>query len=174
MIVISFGISTANTLLIHHQGIRDLIISAKFNYIPLFIFIISAGISLLLNERQHQSIIHTAIRTIQWVLIFSVFWYVILHTIPNILDWIGFAQPGMSIERQAGTPPPSLWLTDFYSGYVRNQGPFSGPLSLGFYLAIIRPFFYAFALHQKKWSDTRGRWVLYSLIVLSTFSRAAR
>lgn len=80
----------------------------------------------------------------------------------------------MSIERQAGTPPPSLWLTDFYSGYVRNQGPFSGPLSLGFYLAIIRPFFYAFALHQKKWSDTRGRWVLYSLIVLSTFSRAAR
>lgn len=174
LIICSGSISLFNSLIIHGQSIQEFIISAKFNYIPLLIFIVWAGSSYLINKEQTESIISTVITTIKRVLIFSLFWYGILHTIPNVLDWIGFAQPGMSIEWSAGTPPPSLYLTDFYSGYVRNQGPFGGPLSLWFYVVAMRRFFYAFQLHKKKLSDTRGRWLLYIMIVISTYSRAAR
>lgn len=173
-IIISIIISLATTIWIHNQNIIEFAISAKFNYIPLIIFVVGIWASYLLTQEQNQSIISTAILTIKWVLIFSLFRYGILHTIPNILDRIGFSQPGLSIERTAGTPPPSLWLTEFYTWYVRNQWPFWWPLSLGFYLAAMRPLFYGLVLHQKKLSDTRGRRLLYIGIIISTYSRAAR
>lgn len=173
-IIVSILISLVNSLWIHQQSIIDFVVSAKFNYIPLIIFVVGVAASHFLTKEQNQSIIKTAILTIKWVLIFSLFRYGILHTIPNILDRIGFSQPGMSIERVAGTPPPSLYLTEFYTGYVRNQWPFGWPLSLGFYLVALWPLFFAFQLYKKKLSDVWGRWLLYIGIVLSTYSRAAR
>lgn len=173
-IILSIIISVWNSLGIHGQSIIDFAVSAKFNYIPLIIFIVGLSASYLITQEQNKSVINTALTTIKWVLIFSLFRYGVLHTIPNILDWIGFSQPGLSIEWTAGTPPPSLWLTEFYTGYVRNQWPFGGPLSLGFYLAAMRPLFYGLVLHKKNISDTRGRRILYIGIVLSTYSRAAR
>lgn len=174
IIVTSLVVSLGNSIFIHSQSVIDFAVSAKFNYIPLIIFIVGLWASYLISEEQNKSIISTALTTIKWVLIFSLLRYGILHTIPNALDRIGFSQPGMSIERTAGTPPPSLRLTEFYSGYVRNQWPFGWPLSLGFYLAAMRPLFYGLVLHKKKLSDTRGRRLLYVGIVLSTYSRAAR
>ncbi len=173
-ILLSLGISLITSLGIHHQWITTFIASAKFNHIPLIIFIVGAWASYLLTKEQLQSLFSTILTTIKRVLIFSLFRYGILHTIPNILDWIWFSQPGMSIEWTADTPPPSLWLTEFYTGYVRNQWPFGWPLSLGFYLVALRPFFYAFQLYKRKFSDVWGRWLLYIGIVLSTYSRAAR
>ena len=174
VLILSVLMSLGNSLFIHGQSFIDFAVSAKFNYIPLIIFIVGLGASYLITEEQNKSIINTALMTIKWVLIFSILRYGILHTIPNILDRIGFSQPGLSIERTAGTPPPSLWLTEFYTGYVRNQWPFGWPLSLGFYLAAMRPLFYGLVLHKKNLSDTRGRRLLYIGIVLSTYSRAAR
>ena len=173
-IIISIGISLVNSLWIHHQSLIEFAVSAKFNYIPLIIFIVGVGVSHLLTKQQNESLINTALLTIKWVLIFSLFRYGILHTIPNILDRIGFSQPGMSIERTAWTPPPSLYLTEFYSGYIRNQWPFGWPLSLWFYLVALWPLFYAFQLYKKKFSDVWWRWVLYLGIVISTYSRAAQ
>ena len=173
-IVVSIFISLSNTLWIHHQSIVDFVVSAKFNFIPLIIFVVGVATSHLLTKEQNKSLLATALLTIKRVIIFSLFRYAILHTIPNILDRIGFSQPGMSIERIAWTPPPSLYLTEFYTGYVRNQWPFGGPLSLGFYLVALWPFFFAFQLYKKKMSDVWGRWLLYIGVVLSTYSRAAR
>lgn len=87
-VIISLGISLANSLGIHHQGIGSFIASAKFNYIPLIIFIVGAGASYLLTREQLESIFSTLLSTIKRVLIFSLFRYGILHTIPNVLDWI--------------------------------------------------------------------------------------
>lgn len=173
-IIISLIISLSNSIVIHGQSIIDFAVSAKFNYIPLIIFIVWLWASYIISEEHNKSLISTALTTIKWVLIFSLLRYGILHTIPNVLDRIGFSQPGMSIERTAGTPPPSLWLTEFYSGYVRNQWPFGWPLSLGFYLAAMRPLFYGLVLYKKNFSDIRGWWLLYIGIVISTYSRAAR
>lgn len=173
IILISMVISLCTSLFIHNQWIKDFIVSAKYNYTPLIIFLVGVCSSYLLNKEQNSSILTTAITTIKRVLVFSLFRYGLLHTIPNILDRIGFAQPGTSIERVVWNPPPSLWLTEFYTGYVRNQWPFSGPLSLWFYLAAMRPFFFAFVLYKKRLSDTRWWWLIYISIVMSSYSRAA-
>jgi hypothetical protein len=172
--IISFVISGINSIYIHDQDILTFLISAKFNYIPLIILSCWLLISQILTDDQYHSIIKMIVTSIKYVLIFSIIRYCIIHTIPNILDRIGFAQPGDSIEWTANTPPPSLYLTEFYSWYVRNQWPFWWPLSLGFYLAILWPLFFAEVLYQKKLSDTRWRRLLYISMVLSTYSRAAR
>ncbi len=172
--ILSILISVATTLFIHDQNIISFIVSAKFNYTPLIVFIVGFWASLLLTKEQNMSIIKTTITTIKRVLIFSLFRYGILNTIPNVLDRIWYAQPWTSIERIIGTPPPSLWLTEFYSGFIRNQWPFSWPLSLWFYLTILWPLFFAFVLYKKKFSDTRWRWLLYLTMVLTTYSRAAQ
>lgn len=174
MIIISFMISLLISLGIHNQSIVTFLISAKFNYIPLIILCVWIIIGTIREDHHQTKVIKTIITTMKYVLIFSLIRYCILHTIPNVLDWIGFSQPGMSIERTANTPPPSLYLTDFYSGYVRNQWPFWWPLSLGFYLVALRPLFFAKVLYKKKFSDVRGRWLLYVSIVISTYSRATR
>lgn len=171
--IISFMISMLNSLIIHDQSIITFLVSAKFNYIPIIILCSGLLISQLITKEQNQNILDMIITTIKYVLIFSLVWYIILHTIPNILDRIGFAQPGDSIEWTANTPPPSLYLTEFYSWYVRNQGPFWWPLSLWFYLIALWPLFFAKVLYQKNISDTRPRWLLYISIVISTYSRAA-
>lgn len=173
-IMISFVISLLISVIIHNQSIVTFLISAKFNYIPLIILCVGILIGNIIEHEQKTKILDTIITTIKYVLIFSLIRYGILHTIPNILDWIWFSQPGMSIERTAWTPPPSLYLTDFYSGYVRNQWPFWWPLSLWFYLVSLRPLFFTKVLYKKKFSDVRGRWLLYISMVISTYSRATR
>lgn len=173
IIIGSMIISLWNSIVIHNQNIMTFLVSAKFNYIPLIILCCGLFISQIINKEQYETILNIIITTIKYVLVFSLLWYGILHTIPNILDRIGFAQPGDSIERAANTPPPSLYLTEFYSWYVRNQWPFWWPLSLWFYLIWLWPLFFAKVLYQKKLSDTRWRRILYISIVLSTYSRAA-
>lgn len=173
VIIISFIISMTNSLLIHHQSIITFLVSAKFNYIPLIIFCCWLLVSQILQKEQHETVLDTIVKTIKYVLVFSLIWYGILHTIPNILDRIGFAQPGDSIEWTANTPPPSLYLTEFYSWYVRNQWPFWWPLSLWFYLIGLWPLFFTKVLYKQKLSDTRWRRILYISIVMSTYSRAA-
>ncbi len=169
----SFMISLLNSTIIHNQSLITFIISAKFNYIPLIILSFWLLISQIITSEKYNQIINTIITTIKYVLIFSLLRYCIIHTIPNILDRIGFAQPGDSIERTTNSPPPSLYLTEFYSWYVRNQWPFWWPLSLWFYLVAFWPLFFAKLLYKKKLSDTRWRRLLYISIVFSTYSRAA-
>lgn len=173
IIIGSFIISLLNSVIIHDQSIVTFLVSAKFNYIPLIILSCGLLISQILTFEQYNKIIIIIITTIKYVLIFSVIWYCIIHTIPNILDRIGFAQPGDSIERTTNSPPPSLYLTEFYSWYVRNQWPFWWPLSLWFYLIAFWPLFFAKLLYKKNLSDTRWRRLLYISMVLSTYSRAA-
>ena len=173
IIIGSFVISLLNSIIIHDQSIVTFLVSAKFNYIPLIILSCGLLVSQIITSEQYKKIITIIITTIKYVLIFSIIWYAILHTIPNILDRIGFAQPGDSIERTTNTPPPSLYLTEFYSWYVRNQWPFWWPLSLGFYLIWLWPLFFAKVLYKKKLSDTRWRRLLYISMVVSTYSRAA-
>ena len=115
IIVASGIISLINSVIIHEQSILTFLISAKFNYIPLGILVAGLLISQILSQEQYDIIIKVIVKTIKYVLIFSLIRYCILHTIPNILDRIGFAQPGDSIEWTSNTPPPSLYLTDFYS-----------------------------------------------------------
>lgn len=114
-IILSFTISFLNSTIIHNQSIITFLVSAKFNYIPLIILSSGLLFSQFINQDQYNKIINYIIITIKYVLVFSLLRYVIIHTIPNILDWIGFAQPGDSIEWTANTPPPSLYLTEFYS-----------------------------------------------------------
>lgn len=173
-IIISLLVSLLISIIVHNQSIITFLISAKFNYIPLIILCVGILIGNIIENDQKAKILDTIITTIKYVLIFSLIRYGILHTIPNILDWIWFSQPGMSIERTAWTPPPSLYLTDFYSGYVRNQWPFWWPLSLWFYLVSLRPLFFTKVFYKKNFSDTRGRWLLYISMVISTYSRATR
>lgn len=173
-IIIWFIISLGNSLLIHHQSIVTFIMSAKFTYFPLIIFAVAYLIGFFLQENQKDEILSYIVKVIKITLIFWAVRYIILNTIPNWLDWIWYAQPWSSIEWTANTPPPSLWLTNFYSGFVRNQGPFWWPLSFGFYLACLRPLFYIKVLYKKKFNLTRWRRLLYISMIISTFSRAAR
>ncbi len=167
-IVISFIISIG----IHQQSIMTFALSAKFNYFPIIILIVWWLASSLMTEKDRSDTIDYIITIVKYVIIFSVCRYALLHTFPNILDRIGYAQPGVSIERTANTPPPSLWLTNFYDGFVRNQWPFSWPLSLGFYMICLFPLFYVKVLYKQKFSHVRYRRVLYGFTTISTFSRA--
>lgn len=172
-VVLSIIISSANSIIIHHQWIKAILVSAKYNYTPLLVFLAWYAIIPLLTKSQYDKIVRTFIWTIKFVLIFSLFWYAILHTIPNGLSFLGYAKPALTVEWVAGMRPPSLYLTEFFTWFVRNQWPFWGPLSLGFYLAALRPFFYVLILYKKKWPDVRWWWILYIGMVASTFSRAA-
>ena len=172
-IILSFTISFLNSIIIHNQSVITFLVSAKFNYIPLIILSSGLLFSQFINQNQYNKIINYVIMTIKYVLAFSLLRYIIIHTIPNILDWIGFAQPGDSIEWTANTPPPSLYLTEFYSWYVRNQWPFWWPLSLWFYLVVLWPLFFAKVLYKKDISKVWWRRLLYISIVISTYSRAA-
>lgn len=172
--IISILISFATSLIIHHQSVVTFALSAKFNYFPIIILIVGWLVALHTTTQERDRSMDYIILIIKYVIIFSVLRYCFLHMFPNWLDWIGYSQPGQSIEWTANTPPPSLWLTEFYTGYVRNQWPFGGPLSLGFYMVCFFPLFYSKVLYKKKFADVWHRWLLYSFTTISTFSRAAR
>ena len=172
LIIISMILWLLTSMIIHGQSIMTFALSAKFNYFPLIILIVGWLVGSIIGQKDRDTVIDYVIIVIKYVMIFSLIRYLLLHTFPNVLDRIGYSQPGMSIEWTANTPPPSLRLTNFYDGFIRNQWPFGWPLSLWFYMVCLFPLFYSKVLYKQKISQVWHRRALYAFTTISTFSRA--
>jgi len=70
--------------------------------------------------------------------------------------------------------PPAVYYTQYNEWFVRNQFVFERPISLWFFLLVFWPLFFVTILYKKWPKSWIFWWWLYGLILLSTFSRAAR
>jgi hypothetical protein len=119
-----------------------------------------------------------------WVSWIGIGWYMWLHTFPNTMDWLGYAQPYDALGWHTDSPPPSLYLTQGDIGAIRNQAMFHGPLGLAFYLLALWPLFVA--LTRRKYAEIKAikhtredilfivlPVLVYILLLRSSISRAA-
>ncbi len=146
------------------------ILSLRYSILWFIIFFAFAGISrIFFDENTHIEKRYSKI--IKWLLWWSITWWLIIYFIPRLLEFAGYNQ--YNYEGDLGIAPPAVYHSQYNQWYARNQFLFERPISRWFFLVAFWPLFFALAIKQRWWKKTLTRWWLYSLAILSTFSRAA-
>jgi len=158
-------------LLIVNTSWAAIIYSLKYSIIWFMIFILFALISWRFFD-EHTDLEKRYSKIIKRLLIGSIFWWLIIYFIPRLLEFVGYNQ--YNYEWKIWIAPPSVYYSQYNTGYARNQFLFERPISRGFFLVALWPLFFAIAI-KHRWRKKVLIWGgLYSLAILSTFSRAAR
>lgn len=174
--ILRFGITALVMLIIsviiNQSGISITVMSLRYSMIGFAIFIIFFAFSYLFFWTREINIVKRYARVIKTLLVASLCRRWIIWLIPNLLWHFGYNQ--FNYEWDIGIAPPAAYYTQFDSGYVRNQFIFERPISRGFFLIAFRPLFFLICIKQKPRHEKALRGWMYGLILLSTFSRAAR
>lgn len=161
-------------LLVTHVPFSSTVISLRYSITGFIIFIGFALISSKYFPKtnlEHTNIEVRYIKIIKWMLIGSLFWWLIIYLMPRLLEFAGYNKS--SFEWDMWIAPPAVYYSQYSDGYVRNQFLFERPINRGFFLVALRPLFFALAL-KKRGAQRIFIWgSLYALAVLSTYSRAA-
>lgn len=160
------------SLLINQTSIGIYIMSIKYSMIGFLIFILFFSIHFLLKKEQEDDMIHRYGKLIKRILVFGLIRRGIIRLMPNILSHVGYNQ--YNYEWAVGISPPAAYYTQYNEWYTRNQFLFERPISFGFFLIAFWPIFFMLYIRKRWWKNALLWGWLFGLIVLSTFSRAAR
>jgi len=168
-LIVSIGLIS---LCITGTGINAFILSIRYSMIGFFIFILFFVLKFIEQGEQGMDMIKRYNNIIKKILIGALIRRWIIRLMPNLLDHFGYNQ--YNVEGAIGIAPPAAYYTQYNEGYVRNQFLFERPISLWFFLIVFRPLFFIFVIKNRGRKNALWRGGLFGLIVLSTFSRAAR
>ena len=162
------------SLFITDVSIGTTIISLRYSITGFIIFVAFALVSFKYFPKANLEDSHIETRytkVIKWLLVGSIFWWIIIYFVPRLLEFAGYNKT--NYEGDIWISPPAVYYSQYNEGYVRNQFLFERPISRGFFLVALWPLFFALALKKRK-PGTIILWgSLYALAILSTFSRAA-
>ncbi|MCF7834869.1 O-antigen ligase family protein [Candidatus Gracilibacteria bacterium] len=170
--LITFIITLIVSIIIKKVGIGNYILSAKYNLIGFFIFILSFLLSRIFLKVEDMKIIYWYNRLFKIALVGAIAWRAMVWLIPNFLKFFGYNQ--YNYEGTIGIQPPAAYYTMINHGFVRNQFLFERPINFGFFLIALWPLFYLVVLKGKSKRKMILPWsIVYGLAVFSTLSRAA-
>jgi hypothetical protein len=106
-----------------------------------------------------------------WVLIAALIWFLVIKTDPYLLQKLWY--DATICEAVIGQAPPATYRTDLCFGTVRNQFVFERPTTFWFRLIAWRPLFVLLWLRPRKLEDILHRWILFAIVLLTTFARSA-
>lgn len=159
------------SLLINKVWISNYILSAKYNLIGFFIFILSFIIARLFLNVEDLKIVNRYNKLFKVALVGAFFWWIMVWLMPNFLKFFGYNW--LNYEWTIWEAPPAAYYTMINQWAVRNQFLFERPISFGFFLVALWPVFFMGVL-KWKWKKQVWWWsIFYGIIVLSTLSRAA-
>ena len=165
-ILVSFVISLFNS------SISNFVLSIRYSMFWYFIFILFYVISYLFFNLKSEKIAERYSKIMKRVLWCALIRWAIIRLCPAFIELFGYNR--WNYEWKVWEQPPVAYYTQYNDWYVRNQFLFERPISLWFFLVAFWPLFFMLVLY-KKWMKNRIiRWWLYWIILLSTFSRAAR
>ncbi len=161
---------------VYHGSVSVRLLSVKYDFFPLFVVLSGVGISFLISEHSRLILFDWFVRVLKIVLVVSLVWYVWLYFFPHILSLFGYSLDAYQWEY--GFAPPLHYLQHIWSGTIRNQGLFGGPVSWWFFLTAFWPFYLRSLLWKWRISNNkiffRRFWVvLYLLNVWLCYSRGA-
>ncbi len=160
-----------NWLLISKVWLSATIISLRYSISGFVIFAIFATISRMFIDKKNK-IEWWRSKVLKIVLWWALFWRGIIYLVPRLLEFGWYNQ--YNYEWSVGIAPPAVYYSQYNQWYVRNQFLFERPISFGFFLIAFWPLFFTVAIKRKWWGVFFVEAGFYWLIVLSTFSRAAR
>lgn len=162
---------------IHHSLLSAWLLSVKYDLFPFFVFISGVWVSFVLPSSLRSRFLDWFIWILKNVLIVSFVWYVGLHFFPHLLAKLGYSLD--AYQREYDIAPPLYYLQHIWTGTIRNQGLFGGPVSWWFFLTAFWPLYFRhFVGWNKKNSMSfvrRWFWILLYLVnVWLCYSRGAR
>lgn len=172
LFLVVIAITAIISLLINHTGLNAYILSIKYSLIGFFIFIVFFTIKFIEEGNQDMEMAKRYSNIIKKILIFALMWRWVIRLMPNIMRYVGYDQ--YNVEWKMWIAPPAAYYTQYNEGYVRNQFLFERPISLGFFLVVFWPLFFMCVIKKRGWKNALWRGWMFGIIMLSTFSRAAR
>jgi len=160
------------SLFITDVGISAYIMSIRYSMIGFFIFILFFVLKFIEQGEQEMDMVKRYSDIIKKILMGALIRWWIIRLMPNLLTRVGYSQ--WNVEGAVGIAPPAVYYTQYNEGYVRNQFLFERPISLWFFLVVFWPLFFMFVIKKRGWQNALWRGGMFGLIILSTFSRAAR
>jgi hypothetical protein len=158
------------SLIFNDTSIGTYIMSIRYSMTGFFIFILFFVINTI-NPEPNTDIINKYWSIIKKLLRLSLLRRAILRIVPRLLEFVWYNQ--YSFEWTVDSPPPAVYYTQYNTWFVRNQFIFERPISLWFFLIALRPMFFMLFIKNRWRKNILWRWLLYGIIILSTFSRAA-
>lgn len=174
-LLVTFCIST----FINHTPISTYIMSIRYSMMGFLIFIIFFVNSYILEWEKETSVPQGGVDTVQRytngikkILFWAIIRRGIIWLVPRTLEFAGYSK--YTYEGNINSAPPTNYYTQYNEGYVRNQFLFERPITFWFFLVMFWPLFFIFTIRNRWRKNAMLRWSLYGLMILSTFSRAAR
>lgn len=152
-------------------SIWEYVMAFRYDFLWFLIFFVVYRLCGFLNKEKLYPIILFYWLVVKVVLIFSLFWYFVILTVPGGLGLFGY--DNNIFEWEVWQAPPAAYYTQYNQWLVRNQSLFERPISYWFFLVAFFPLFYVLYLRKKSFFKTWFWWIVYWLNIMSTFSRAA-
>jgi len=162
------------SLVVHQQEIFTFVMSYKYLLFAFLVFIIIAWWTSLFAPKDGEKISKKTYRIVRILLILSLIRRLSLLIYPERLTRLGYDLHIDNITRTASTAPQWVYKTNMRTGYIRNQGIFSGPWSRGFYLILFWPRFVAMTRKYLRGWQKWFWYILFAANIFVTFSRAAQ
>ncbi len=172
VIVFCLTILVAFVISLFNSSISNFVLSIRYSMFGYFIFILFYVISYLFFNLKSEKIAERYSKIIKWILWGALIRWAIIRLCPAFIELFWYNR--WNYEWKVWEQPPVAYYTQYNDGYVRNQFLFERPISLWFFLVAFRPLFFMLVLYKKGTKNRIIRWWLYWIILLSTFSRAAR
>ena len=172
VIVFCLTILVAFVISLFNSSISNFVLSARYSMFWYFIFVLFYIISYLFFNIRAEKLGEWYTKIIKWILWWALIRWWIIRLCPAFIELFWYNQ--WNYEWKVWEQPPVAYYTQYKDGYVRNQFLFERPISLGFFLVAFWPLFFMLVLYKRGTKNWIIRWWLYGIILLSTFSRAAR
>jgi len=173
ILLITLVVVAAVTLLITKSDLITFILSIKYTFSGFVIFFVFFVVAWVFFDKKEWWLTDWYVKMMKLLLFFWLCWWWIIWLLPKMTTFVGYNE--FSYEWAVGEAPPVAYYTvqDHKEGFTRNQFLFERPISRGFFLIALWPFFFLLALKNKDPKTMLFRWGMYGLNIVSTFSRAA-
>lgn len=163
--VVSFIVAVG----IQGVGVWTYILSAKYDLLGFFIFLLGVFIASLLplqtkwNRRYNE--------LLKWIIYWGFVRWAIIAFLPSLLKLFGYSRN--SFEWTLSGNPPAVYYTQIDKGLARNQFLFERPISFWFFLIAFWPLFALTYLRRLSRRDQLWWTLAFWVMIFSTYSRAA-
>ena len=172
VIVFCLTILVAFVISLFNSSISNFVLSIRYSMFGYFIFVLFYIISYLFFNIRAEKLGEWYTKIMKWILWWALIRWGIIRLCPAFIELFGYNQ--WNYEWKVWEQPPVAYYTQYNDWFVRNQFLFERPISLWFFLVAFWPLFFMLVLYKKWTKNWIIRWWLYWIILLSTFSRAAR
>lgn len=166
-------VSAVLTFVIHEQSLGEFLLAFKYDYVGFGIALVLGLLWIGGQDNEAQKITDRYVRVIKRLLVWGALWWMIVAVKPWAVKYFGYDV--YSREGVVGQAPPAAYYTWYHvhTWYTRNTFLFERPISRGFFLIAFFPLFFLWEIRRKPFSETWLWWLLYSMNIITTFSRAA-